>query len=267
MVLFGGRKFWRVTVPVCVVIAAGAIYLLLGKKRSGQSAQVDALPNVGYVADGSTFLYFKRSDFSWTQPLNADGTTAPFDLFTSPAISVEEDRLEVKAYDMLTVDDVLPLYLSAIKNKPYRIRLEGYTEAIGKNPATVFLADTETKTRAECQIGQRNGALAIYVIDFKLEERERNGVLCSVPRVRVYDEVAKKEFSLTDEEMLLEDEYMVILGDTNGNEYCLLGVGASVDIGLITCTLRYFNRKDGMAKLSLKDADGREFDRTVHLIR
>jgi hypothetical protein len=262
-----GIKKFLVVVALVGAVSAMGVFLFQGKNRDGQQSKPPMPTDGSGVPDGKNFLNFKRPPFGWIQPLNSDGAVAPFDLFTSPTIDVENGRVVVKTYDTLTVDDVLPLYLVAIKNKSYRIGVEGYTEATGGNPATVFLVDREANARAECQIGHRNSLIGVYVIDFRLEEQEKNGVLRAVPKVRVYDEKLSREFTLTNEDVLLDDDHIVILGDINGNQYQLPKVGATISIGKVTCTLRAFSKKDGMAKISLVDAEGHEFDRTVHLIR
>jgi len=213
------------------------------------------------------FLSFVKKDFSWTRRLKKDLSCADFDLFTCPSMYKEQGKTIVKTYDTLIIDDTLPLYLSDIRSKPYRLKVEGYSQPKNNKPATVIFKDIETGQYDECTVNNKSKSLRIQVLKFELQDYEKDGVYYEIPMVTIYDDVLNKKIILTNEQKFLEDEYLVIIKDFSGNEYTFYAIGDSVQIGEAMCTLRSFNKKEGTAKLSLKDANGHEFNKTVHLIR
>jgi hypothetical protein len=127
--------------------------------------------------------------------------------------------------------------------------------------------DIEIGKYGECAVDERSETLRIKVIAFETQGYEKDGAYYEIPLVKIVDEISRKEFILTNEQKFLEGEYLVVIKDFNGKEYVFNSVGSSVQIGEATCTLYSFNAKDKMAKLSLKDANGQEFKKSIHLIR
>ncbi|MDR1890636.1 MAG: hypothetical protein LBQ23_00415 [Puniceicoccales bacterium] len=215
----------------------------------------------------STLLYFTRRDFSWARRLKKDQSPVEFDLFTCPSVHREGEKTIIKAYDTLMVDDTFPLYLSEVRNKPYRLKLEGYSQSKGNDKMVIMFKDIETGKYGECAVEDKCIALKLRVIGFNTQGYEKDGVYYEFPVVTIYDDVAKKEIVLTNEQKFLDNEFLVVIKDFSGNEYIFYNIGDSVLIGEATCSLRSFNKKEGTAKLLLKDANGNEFNKTVHLIR
>ncbi|MDR1528804.1 MAG: hypothetical protein LBS22_04485 [Puniceicoccales bacterium] len=190
-----------------------------------------------------------------------------FDLFTCPSVYSESGKTMVKPYDTLMVDDTFPLYLSEVRNKPYRIKLEGYSQSKGDGKTVIMFKDIETEKYGECAVGDKCADLKLRVIGFDLQGYEKDGVYYEFPVVTISDDIIKKEIVLTNEQKFLDNEYLLVIKDFNGNEYVFSNTGDTVSIGEATCKLSSFNKKEGVAKLSLKDANGHEFNKTIHLIR
>jgi hypothetical protein len=218
------------------------------------------------VKTDSEFLLFESKKFPWERRVNGDGDPQPFDLFTCPSVSRENGNLVVKSCDDLIIDDSLPLYLDGIRNKPYRLRLEGYTQGDKKSNAMVMIRDIETNEYAECPVGDRCGALNIRVKSLEVRQIEKGDAYEEVPVVKIYDEIVRTELVLTNEQKFLDGENIVAIKDVKGNEYVIKNIGETVKIGEAECTLRSFNKKDGTAKILLRDAYGQEFHKTLHLI-
>jgi hypothetical protein len=256
-----------IAATACVVAAIAVAAFLAFEKNDTQVTKGIMEGDAPEKNDIEEFLRFTKKDFPWPTRVDPDGTTLDFDLFTNPSACVEDGKVVIKSYDMLIIDDVLPLYLAGIKAKPYRLRLEGYSHSQSKNADSVVLKDIETNRSGECFVNQRNNVLRVRVLNFELQIKEKDGLFFEIPMVKIYDEIVKKEFTLTNEEKLLEDEYIVVVRDIDGNEYTLWSIGSTVRIKDTECTLRFLNKKEGVAKLLLKDANGQEFNKTVHLIR
>ncbi|MDR1432726.1 MAG: hypothetical protein LBI61_00045 [Puniceicoccales bacterium] len=212
-------------------------------------------------------LSFKKREFSWAKRVKKDGAMADFDLFTGPLVCEKNGKIVMKAYDMVIVDDAFPLYLAEIRPKPYRLKIEGYSQSKDDGKVTVMFKDIETSKYGECAAEGRNETLQLRVKSAELREREQNGTLYEFPMVQIYDEIAKRDFILTDEQKLIDGEYVVVVKDTRGNEYIFSEIGKSIRIGEASCVLRSLNRAEESARLLLRDATGQEFNKTVHLIR
>ncbi|MDR2603045.1 MAG: hypothetical protein LBC11_00580 [Puniceicoccales bacterium] len=198
----------------------------------------------------ATFLSFTKKDFSWMRSLKKDKSPSEFDLFTCPSVYGESGKTIVKTYDVLMVDDTFPLYLSEVRNKPYRIRVEGYSQSKNDGKTVIMFKDIETDRYAECAVGDKCAELKIRVIGFDVQGYEKDGVYYEFPVVTISDDITRKEIVLTSEQ-----------------KYIFYNIGDSVSMGEATCKLSSFNKKEGVAKLSLKDANGHEFNKTIHLIR
>ncbi|MDR2738083.1 MAG: hypothetical protein LBB18_04075 [Puniceicoccales bacterium] len=273
-------------VAVIMMVAAlawGGLMFRSGKGHStGESIQKNSPSS---KADRAKFLSFDKLKFPWQYEFEGD-EIPNFDLFTCPSVTIENENVITKNYGELILDDAFPLYLSAIKDKPYRLKVEGYSQSndnsrpakgntrSAKNAPTnedsiktvIMFRDIETNKFAECAVDERSHELKIKVKSFELRESESNGVFFETPVVRIYDDILQKEFELTNEQKFIDGEYVVVIGDPDGNEYALREIGGKVKIRDAECTLRYFSKKDGVAKILLRDADGQEFHKTVHII-
>jgi hypothetical protein len=261
------KKYFQAISISAIAMAFALLYYAIS--YNGHSG---AKPSFGddvvkITEDDFDFLSFEKKEFSWAKRLKKDGTASNFDLFTNPSIYKKGHKLIIKTHDVIIIDDVLPLYLSEIRNKPYRLKVEGYAKSSGDNTIVVILRDMEANKTGECAVNGKNKTLRVQVRDFSLVEREQNGTTHPEPVVKVYDEISKKEYVLSNKQRLLEDEFIVIVKDVEGNSYAMKKIGDSVKIGDATCTLRSFSKKDGTAKLMLKDGNGQEFNKTVHLMR
>ncbi|MDR2628584.1 MAG: hypothetical protein LBC30_01155 [Puniceicoccales bacterium] len=229
--------------------------------------QLDIGNNKKTEEEGGTFLSFTKKDFPWTQGLQKDKSPMEFDLFTCPSVYSENGKTIIKTYGALMVDDTFPLYLSEVRNKPYRIMVEGYSQSKSDGKTVIMFKDTEMDKYGECAVGDKCEDLKLRVIGFNTEGYERDGVYYEFPVVTIIDDISKKEITLTNEQKFLDNEYILIIKDFSGNEYVFYNIGDTVLIGEATCQLSSFNKKEGVARLSLKDANGHEFNKTIHLIR
>jgi hypothetical protein len=260
-------KVCCISVAIALALAAALSLPHFKKNANGASSSADIPPlETETAASGGSFLCFKMEEFPWNQKLREDGSPMDFDLFTCPSAYLENGKIVLRPYDMLIADDTLPLYLSEIRRKPYRLVVNGYTRSTN-GVSIVMFRDIETNSYWECEVNGKNSAIKIQVKEFELREYERKGVLCEVPVVRVYDELKKREFVLSDEQQYVDGEYVVVIRDTAGNSYAFSEPNGSMKIGDAICTLRSFDPLEGTAKLLLKDANGNEFRKTVHLIR
>jgi hypothetical protein len=219
------------------------------------------------ASDSVNLLTFKKRDFGWQRPVDGGGSPSNFDLFTGPYAYVEDGKIVTKSYDMLIIDDAFPLYLAEIQPKPYRLEVVGYSQLNDSDPFAVMLHDIESNRYGDCTVGTRNGNLGLRVKSVEIQEREIDGTIFEVPLVRVYDEIAKKEFAVTNERKILDGEFIVMIKDIGGNEYIFRDVSSTIKIGEAFCTLCSFDKNEGTAKLLLRDAQGQEFNKVIHLMR
>jgi hypothetical protein len=264
---FNGKKIFLILVTILVL---GGIFLAIVFFKKSKT-RLNINPNIENYNKApeteSTFLYFTKRDFSWIQRLKKDKSPIEFDLFTCPSAYKQDGKIVTKTYDTLFVDDTFPLYLSEIKNKPYRLKLEGYSQSKGNDKIVIMFKDIETGKNGECAVGDTCATLKLRVIEFDIQGYEKDGAYSEFPIVTISDDIIKKEIILTNEQKFLDDEYLIIIKDFNGNEYIFYNIGDNVQIGEATCVLHSFNKKEGVAKLSLKDAKGNEFNKVAHLIR
>jgi hypothetical protein len=254
-------------VCVAAVLVVGALLFWVAKTyRNTQKRPLGSADNQNDNLEKESFLSFDRKVFHWEQKLKEDGSSGDFDLFTGPSVFMENGKLLMKTYDMLLVDDAFPLYLSEIKMKPYRLKIEGYSKS--KDDAiVVMLRDTEADKYEECVVGQKSEMLKIRLKHAEIQQQEKDGVAQKIPMIRIYDELLRKEFVLTSEQKFLDGEYIITVKDMGGKEYVFHEAGDSVRIGEALCILRSFSKKDGSARLLLKGTNGQEFNKIVHLIR
>ena len=210
----------------------------------------------------------QRDIFGWKAKPGPSIDGIPyFDLFTCPSIQRVDGKLVFRTYSETIVEDTFPIYLYAIRPKPYRIKIETYTMGSNDMPPRITITDTETGKTIECVPGKRYPELRLFVKSFTTKELAKNGVLLEVPQLLVYDDDLQTDLQLTNSQKYLENYFIVVLRDTNGKEYIIRNVGEKIDIGEATCTLRYINPTEGYAKLVLTDANGHDFNKVVHLIR
>ncbi|MDR1413730.1 MAG: hypothetical protein LBI56_02205 [Puniceicoccales bacterium] len=261
----GGKRFLY-AIAVLLAVAVLLFYFMQIRRGAEKGFQ---LGTVGEVVDPEMelFLSFEKKDFPWSQRISSDGLLPNFDLFTGPSVFMENGKALIKTYEMLLIDDVFPLYLSEIKAKPYRLKVEGYSRSKSDNTIVVMFHDIETDEYGECAVDDRSETLKMHVKEVEIQQQEKNGSVYETPMIRIYDESARREFVLTNEQKFLEGEYIVIVKDIAANEYIFYDTGDSVKIGEAECILRSFSEKDGSARLLLKDAQGQEFNKMVHLIR
>jgi hypothetical protein len=261
---FRGKLVCLITIFAALGVGL-SLFIFSGKKDTSKAtANIEDSPEKKNQSE--TFLSFARRDFSWKLHRTEEGEALPFDLFTCPSVHRENGKIIVKTYETLIVDDAFPLYLAEIKEKPYRIKVEGYSQAKTDKDFIIMFKDVETNKRGECSVDEKCESLNLRVRAFEIQTTEKDGITFETPIVKIYDEALRKEFVLTNEQKFLEGEYIVVIKDMAGNEYALREIGKSIKIKEVTCTLRSFSKKDGMAKLLLKDARGQEFNKTVHLM-
>jgi hypothetical protein len=264
--VFSGKKFF-LTLAAILIFSSSWVIVSFKKSKLPLKLKSD-VENYKKTAEmESTLLSFTKKDFSWMPSLKKDKSPMEFDLFTCPSVYGESGKTIVKTYDILMVDDTFPLYLSEVRNKPYRLKLEGYSQSQSDGKTVVMCRDVETGKYGECAVGDRCADLKLRVIGFNVQGYEKDGVYYEFPVVTINDDITKKEVVLTDEQKFLDNEYLVIVKDFDGNEYIFYNIGDSVSIGEATCSLYSFNKKEGIAKLSLRDANEHEFNKTIHLIR
>jgi hypothetical protein len=251
---------------VTLVLGSSWVAVSLKKSKTHLKMRLD-VENQKKTEEETTFLSFTKKDFSWIRSLKKDKSPIEFDLFTCPSVYSESGKTIVKTYDVLMVDDTFPLYLSEVRNKPYRIRVEGYSQSKNDGKTIIMFKDIETERYGECAVGDKCAELKVRVIEFDVQGYEKDGVYYEFPVVTINDDIIKKEIVLTSEQKFLDNEYLLVIKDFNGNEYIFHNIGDSVSMGEATCKLSSFNKKEGVAKLSLKDANGHEFNKTIHLIR
>ncbi|MDR0693348.1 MAG: hypothetical protein LBF49_02125 [Puniceicoccales bacterium] len=261
-----GKKFFLMLVVV-LILGGSWVAVSLKTSKTHLKMQLDVENHKKTEEEEATFLSFTKKDFSWLRSLKKDESPIEFDLFTCPSVYSESGKTIVKTYDVLMVDDAFPLYLSEVRNKPYRIKVEGYSQSKNDDKVVIMFRDIEREKYGECAVGDKSAELRIRVIGFDVQGYEKDGVYYEFPVVTISDDITKKEIVLTSEQKFLDNEYLLVIKDFSGNEYIFYNIGDSVAMGEATCKLSSFNKKEGVAKLSLKDANGHEFNKTIHLIR
>jgi hypothetical protein len=252
---------------VVLILCSLGVIFSFKKSRTHLKVKPDVENHKKREEEGLTLLSFTKENFSWTQSLKKDKSPIEFDLFTCPSVYSENGKTIVKTYSALMVDDTFPLYLSEIRNKPYRIKVEGYSQSKDDGKTVIMFKDIESEKYGECAVGEKCENLKLRVIGFNVQGYEKDGVYYEFPVVTINDNIIKKEITLTNEQKFLDNEYTLVIKDFSGNEYTFSNIGDTVSIGEATCKLSSFNKKEGVAKLSLKDANGHEFGKTIHLIR
>ncbi|MDR1232999.1 MAG: hypothetical protein LBJ75_01930 [Puniceicoccales bacterium] len=260
------KKFFLFFGVVLILCSLWGI-VSLKKNKNHLNMQLDVENQKKTEEEGLTLLSFTKKDFPWTQGLKKDKSPIEFDLFTCPSVYSEGGKTIVRTHDVLMVDDTFPLYLSEVRDKPYRIRVEGYSQSKDNGKTIVMFKDIETEKYGECAVGDKCADLKIRVIGFDVQGYEKDGVYYEFPVATINDDILKKEIVLTNEQKFLDDEYLLVIKDFSGNEYIFSNIGDTMQIGEAACKLSSFSKKEGIAKLSLKDANGHEFNKTIHLIR
>ncbi|MDR1596060.1 MAG: hypothetical protein LBR91_04045 [Puniceicoccales bacterium] len=263
-----GTRNKKLIFAIVVAMLGLTVALFVFVRGRGNSSTInygDGDPS--HDSDSKKLLKFTKKNIEWIQPLKEGDGPGDFDLFTGPYAYVENGKIVTKSYDILVIDDAFPLYLAEIKPKPYRLKVEGYSRVKNSNLVIVMFHDIESNKYGECQVNDRNDELRLRVKNVEIKEKEVDGVIFEVPYATIYDEVAKKEFTVSNKREFVDGEYIVVIKDIGGNEYIFRDVGGTVKIGEASCTLHSFSKNDGTARLLLKDAHGQEFNKIIHLMR
>jgi len=154
-----------------------------------------------------------EQDVEWPEPLpQAAGQDWLYDVFTPPKIYIRNG-----AFDAEPPKDIVPpqpfgIYLADIRQKPYRIQLEGYIEEdlTDSSKSLLLLFNEETQKQVRARPGDEKADVEFKVISFEIARmQDENGGIAKVATGVILDQRTGEEITLVHGEKLFYEEVTV----------------------------------------------------------